>query len=168
MAPVLSLNVIPTVSENDGELRDIRSQADLPPQSLLPLIVSASVVGALVISLLIWVTYLLIERKVLSPRRSARALDTRSPYEIALDELVSIETLDLPLNMVSTAKTGTSASNPNKNGAANRKVVKSSPNSIATCPCLSTLSQALSDRADRVPDWLTVERFRLSYRHWRI
>lgn len=92
-APV-GFTVVSVLTEDDLELRDIRAQAGLPFPPAWPWIVLA-VVLALALAVGGWLLY----RRRLARRRLdealAAAIDPRTPYEIALDELVRIDAFKL-------------------------------------------------------------------------
>jgi len=75
--------------EGDTELRDIKPQAELPYANLLPWLL-----GGLLLALLAGGVYWLWRRR--QAQLALAAVDTRTPAEIALDDLAAIERLGLP------------------------------------------------------------------------
>jgi hypothetical protein len=94
VAGPVAFTVVSVLSEDDLELRDIRPQAGLPFPPVWPWIALA-VVLALALAIAGWVLY----RRRLARRRLdetlAAAIDPRTPYEIAVDELARINALGL-------------------------------------------------------------------------
>ncbi len=87
-APVpVTLNSV--LIEGDSELRDIKPQAELPFINLLPWIV-----GALILVAILAATYLWWKRR--QARLALAAADNRLPHEVALDDLTRIGQLGLP------------------------------------------------------------------------
>jgi hypothetical protein len=89
VAPPVDVTIVSVLIEGDSELRDIKPQADLPYQNLLPWIIGGALVLALAAGLFLWWRH----------RRTNQALaavDNRLPHEVALDELARIGKMDLP------------------------------------------------------------------------
>lgn len=91
-APPASLAVIPTLAEDDTELRDIKPQASLAVPPAWPWI-AGGLLLATVATLGGWWAYRRWQGK---PFGLAPVIDNRPPWQIAFDELVRIESLGLP------------------------------------------------------------------------
>lgn len=88
-APPVSVNVASVLVEGDSALRDIKPQAELPYLDPAPWIAAAAIV-VLTAGFVFWI------RRVRQARLAMAARDSRSPHEIALDELDRIAGLRLP------------------------------------------------------------------------
>ena len=86
LAAPVSLTVVPTLSEGNADLIDIRPQAEMALPAPWPLMAS----GLIAVAGLGWIGWWLYRR------RAAQAIDNRPPYQVALDELARIEGLNLP------------------------------------------------------------------------
>jgi hypothetical protein len=89
--PSVSLNVIPTLAEDDSDLRDIKPQASLQVPLLWPWL-AAGLVAAVAMVLVGWWAY---RRSQGKPFGLRRAPDNRPPWQVAYDELERIEGLRL-------------------------------------------------------------------------
>ena len=88
--PTVTLTVVPTLNAEDHELRDIKPQAGLAVPATWPWIAGGLVlVGALAVAG--WWAY----RRWRGQPLLAPAIDTRSPRQVAYDELARIEGLGL-------------------------------------------------------------------------
>ena len=88
--PTVTLTVVPTLDAEDNELRDIKPQAGLAVPATWPWIAGGLVlVGALAVAG--WWAY----RRWRGQPLLAPAIDTRSPRQVAYDELARIEGLGL-------------------------------------------------------------------------
>jgi hypothetical protein len=86
----INISVTSVLQTDDSELRDIKPPVDLSVPSLWPWAVgSASALGLVALA-----AFLLWQRR--RAAELAAPLDTRSAYEIAMDQLDAIEELDLP------------------------------------------------------------------------
>ena len=85
-------SVVPVLTEDDTELRDIKPQRDLQVTPLWPLAAG----GLLLAGVIAVAIYLLLGRRRLSQPVASSVIDTRTAYEIVRDELEEIERLDLP------------------------------------------------------------------------
>jgi hypothetical protein len=88
--PSASLSVIPTLAENDGELRDIKPQAGLAVPATWPWI-AAGLLLAVAVVVAGWWAY----RRWRGEPFLASAVDNRPPWQVAHDELARIEGLGL-------------------------------------------------------------------------
>ena len=88
----LWVSVVPVLTDEDVELRDIKPQRDLPVMPLWPLAPG----GLLLVGLIAVVVYLLMGRRRLSQPVASSVIDNRTPYQIVRDELEDIEGLALP------------------------------------------------------------------------
>lgn len=91
-AEPISLTVTPVLPQGSLHLNDIKPQTNLPWIVAWPVLPA----GALVIAVLGIVFYLIVKWVKTMRRRAAVRVDTRSPYEMAQDDLVNIRRLDLP------------------------------------------------------------------------
>jgi len=89
VAQPLTVAIGSVLVEGDGELRDIKPQAELPYVNLIPWIIAALGLAALAA-----VIILLVRRR--RAKLALAAVDNRLPHEVALDELDHIEGLRLP------------------------------------------------------------------------
>jgi hypothetical protein len=89
MAPI-SLTVVPTLAEEDNELRDIKPQASLAVPPVWPWIVGGLLV-AVIVGLAGWSAY----RRWRGEPLFAPVVDNRPPWQVAYDELTRIEGLGL-------------------------------------------------------------------------
>ena len=86
----LALSVVPTLAEDDSELRDIKPQAGLDVAAAWPWIAGGLAMAALVAALAWW---------VIRRRRGEsldRMADNRPAWQVAYDTLATIAALDLP------------------------------------------------------------------------
>lgn len=90
--PRMLFKVRPVLGEDDGELRDIKSQADLSVPPLWPWILG----GALLVAAAGVGVYILAARRSGAGLGPASILDTRPAYQVALEDLDMIEGMDLP------------------------------------------------------------------------
>lgn len=90
-AEPLSVKITSVLVEGDTELRDIKPQASLPYVNYLPWVIG---LGALV--LIISGAFFWYRRR--RNQLALEAVDNRLPHEVALDELLRVETLQLPLS----------------------------------------------------------------------
>lgn len=92
LAPPITLTVIPVLPTGNLQLKDIK------PQTSLPLVVAWPVLpaGALLLALLGLLVYFAVKWVRVLRLKASIKVDTRSPYEVAQDELVHIQRLDLP------------------------------------------------------------------------
>jgi hypothetical protein len=88
--PPVTLTVVPTLDAEDNELRDIKPQAGLAVPATWPWIV-----GGLLLAVALAVAGLWAYRRWRGQPFLAPALDTRSPLQVAYDELARIEGLGL-------------------------------------------------------------------------
>ena len=77
--------------EGDTELRDIKPQAELPYQNLLPWLIAGGLLAVAAGGAYWW-------WKRRQARLALAAIDNRLPHEVALDELERIEKMRLPEN----------------------------------------------------------------------
>jgi hypothetical protein len=89
VAPPVEVNIVSVLIEGDNELRDIKPQADLPYQNLLPWSIGGALVLALAVGFFVW-------QRRRRTNQALAAVDNRLPHEVALDELARIEKMDLP------------------------------------------------------------------------
>ncbi len=89
--PSVSLKVVPTLAEDDSELRDIKPQATLNVPPAWPWI-AGSLVLAVLVAIAGWWAY---RRWRGQPFGLAPAVDNRPPWQVAYDELARIESLGL-------------------------------------------------------------------------
>jgi len=89
VAPI-SLSVIPTLAEDDNELRDIKPQAALEVPATWPWLVAGLLVALVVGAGGYWVYRRRRGQPLFAPSR-----DNRPPWQVALDELTRIEGLGL-------------------------------------------------------------------------
>jgi hypothetical protein len=97
-APVIALNITSVLTE-DGELRDLKPQAELPEPPLWPWLVGGSLLAMLLSGLLFGAALWYYHYRRIRPLPaaiSAPVIDTRPPEVIAHAELDRIEALDLP------------------------------------------------------------------------
>jgi uncharacterized membrane protein (DUF2068 family) len=90
VAPSVSLAVVPTLAEEDSELRDIKSQASLNVPAAWPWI-AGGLALAVVAAIAGWWAY----RRWQGKPFLAPAADNRPPWQVAYDELARIEGLGL-------------------------------------------------------------------------
>ncbi len=91
-APPITLTVTPVLPAGSLQLKDIKPQTDLPWIVAWPVLPA----GALLIAVLGMAVFLVIKWVKSLRLRAAVRVDTRSPYEVAQDELADIRRLDLP------------------------------------------------------------------------
>ena len=93
--PPLQLNVTSVLSGSDETLRDIRPPADLPPSPWMqpPTLAIAALA---VLAVLLPGSYFVHRRLRGQDEQPALAAETRTPWEIAVQEVGRIEKLDLP------------------------------------------------------------------------
>jgi hypothetical protein len=89
--PAVSLNVVPTLAENDNELRDIKPQAGLQVPAVWPWFVGGGLVLLAVAAVAGWWAY----RRWRGEPFLAPFVDNRPPWQVAHDELVRIGKLGL-------------------------------------------------------------------------
>ena len=89
--PSVTLNVIPSLPEDDSDLRDIKPQASLRVPPIWPWL-AGGVVAVLLLGLLCWWAY---RRRHGKPFGLGRGVDSRPPWQVAYDELERIESLGL-------------------------------------------------------------------------
>ena len=92
LAPPITLTVLPVLPPGTLQLKDIKPQASLPWIVAWPVLPA----GALFLGLVGLLIYLTAKWVRIWRRRVSVRVDTRSPYEVAQDELVQIQRLDLP------------------------------------------------------------------------
>lgn len=90
-AEPISVTITSVLVEGDTELRDIKPQASLPYVNYLPWLVGVAALILLVVGAVLWYRH---RRN----RIAAEAVDNRLPHEVALDELLRVEALQLPLS----------------------------------------------------------------------
>jgi hypothetical protein len=88
--PAISLNVVPTLAEDDNELRDIKPQAALQIPAVWPWFVGGLLL-AVTTAIIGWWAY----RRWRGEPFLAPFVDNRPPWQVALDELVRIGRLGL-------------------------------------------------------------------------
>lgn len=89
VAQPVEVTINSVLIEGDSNLRDIKPQAELPYRNLLPWIIAGALLIVLaVVSLVLW------RRRRM--KLTLAPVDNRLPHEIALDELLRIEKMDLP------------------------------------------------------------------------
>ena len=93
--PPLQLNVTSVLSGSDETLRDIRPPADLPP-SLWRQPATLAIAALAVLAVLLPGSYFVHRRLRGQDEQPALAAETRTPWEIAVQEVGRIEKLDLP------------------------------------------------------------------------
>ena len=98
--PVIQIGIGSVLNEGDSDLRDLKSQLNLPEPSLWPWII-ASVLGTILLlgalaGLLFWLYHRWRTQPALDQPLPAPILDTRPPEVIAYAELDRIEALNLP------------------------------------------------------------------------
>ena len=93
--PPLQLNVTSVLSGSDETLRDIRPPADLsPPAWRQPTTLAAAALA--VVAILVGGSHLVHRRRRGQDQQPVLAAETRTPWEIAVQEIGRIEKLDLP------------------------------------------------------------------------
>ena len=85
----VSISIASVLVEGDTELRDIKPQAALPYANYLPWLIG---LGILVLGS--GAGYYLVQRR--RKQHALAAVDNRLPHEVALDELIRVESLGLP------------------------------------------------------------------------
>jgi hypothetical protein len=88
--PAISLNVVPTLAEDDNELRDIKPQAGLQIPAAWPWVVGGLMLAA-VAAVVGWWAY----RRWRGEPFFAPFVDNRPPWQVAHDELVRIGKMGL-------------------------------------------------------------------------
>ena len=83
----VTVNVASVLTGQENGLRDIKAQAALPATGLLTLIAVSVVLGAVLFALVGWLIYRLLQRRP--------AKDTRTPAQVALDDLEQVGAADL-------------------------------------------------------------------------
>ena len=83
----VTVNVASVLTGEENGLRDIKPQAALPATGLLTLIALSVVLGVVLFALVGWLIYRLLQRRP--------AKDTRTPAQIALDDLEQVGAADL-------------------------------------------------------------------------
>ncbi len=91
-APPITLTVTPVLPAGSLQLKDIKPQTNLPWIITWPVLPA----GALLITILGMAVFLLVKWVKAIRLRAAVRVDTRSPYEVAQDELTNIRRQDLP------------------------------------------------------------------------
>jgi hypothetical protein len=91
VVPAIALAVVPTLSEQDSELRDIKPQAAMSAPPLLPWIAGGLGLAALAATVGWWA----IRRWQGKPFFMGPAAENRPPWQVAYDELARIERLSL-------------------------------------------------------------------------
>jgi hypothetical protein len=91
-APPITLTVTPVLPAGSLQLKDIKPQTNLPWVITWPVLPA----GALLIAVLGMAVFLLVKWVKAIRLRAAVRVDTRSPYEVAQDELTNIRRQDLP------------------------------------------------------------------------
>lgn len=89
--PSVSMKVVPTLAEDDSELRDIKPQAGLEVPAAWPWI-AGGLLLAVFFALAGWWAY---RRRHGRPFGLAPLIDNRPPWQVAYDELARIESLGL-------------------------------------------------------------------------
>jgi hypothetical protein len=89
--PSISLSVVPTLAEDDNDLRDIKPQAALAVPPIWPWIVGGTLLAALAATAGWWAY----RRRQGKPFGLAPAVDTRPAWQVAFDTLDAIEAMDL-------------------------------------------------------------------------
>ncbi len=89
--PSISLTVVPTLAEDDSDLRDIKPQAALNVPPIWPWIVGGVLLAALA-GTAGWWAY---RRRQGKPFGLAPAVDSRPAWQVAFDSLDSIDAMDL-------------------------------------------------------------------------
>lgn len=92
LVPPITLTVVPVLPPGDLLLKDIKPQTNLPWIVAWPVLPA----GALVLAILGLMVFLTVKWVKTIRYRASIKVDTRSPYELAQDELVQIQRLDLP------------------------------------------------------------------------
>lgn len=92
LAPPVTLTVVPVLPPGSLQLKDIKPQTNLPWIVAWPVIPA----GALLLAFLGLVVYMTAKWVRTIRYKASIKVDTRSPYEIAQDELVHIQRLDMP------------------------------------------------------------------------
>jgi hypothetical protein len=90
-APSISLTVVPTLAEDDNNLRDIKPQAALTVPPIWPWIVGGVLLAAMA-AVMGWWAY---RRRQGKPFGLAPAVDNRPAWQVAFDTLDEIERTDL-------------------------------------------------------------------------
>jgi hypothetical protein len=91
LTPPVSLTVVPTLAEDDTTLKDIRPQVGMKVPSVLPWVLGGWLLAAALAGGGYW-----LYRRWRGERLFAPAIDNRSPYQVAYDELQRIRGLRLP------------------------------------------------------------------------
>lgn len=91
VVPTTLLRVIPTLAEDDSELRDIKPQAVLIVPPVWPWVVGA-LLAMVAVAVVGWWAY---RRRLGKPFGPTPSVDNRPPWQVAYDELVRIEGLGL-------------------------------------------------------------------------
>ena len=95
IASPMGMSVVSVLSGGDETLRDIRPPADLPPSPWRqPTTLAFAALG--VLAVLILGSYFVHRRLRGQDEQSLSVAETRTPWEIAVDEIARIEKLDLP------------------------------------------------------------------------
>jgi hypothetical protein len=91
LTPPVALTVIPTLSEDDSALKDIRPQVGMKVPSVLPWVMGGWLVAAVLVGSGWW-----LYRRWRGGHLFAPVIDNRPPYQVAFDELDRIRGLRLP------------------------------------------------------------------------
>ncbi len=97
--PIIPINIVSILTEDDLELRDLKAQAQLPEAALWPYILAAGILTAIVIgllaALLFWWFYWR-KQQTVTEAVPVGVTDLRPPEVVAYAELERIEGLRLP------------------------------------------------------------------------
>ena len=91
LTPPVALTVIPTLTENDPALKDIRPQVEMKVPSVLPWVMGGWLLAAALVGGGWWLYRRWRGENLITP-----VFDNRPPYRVAYDELDRIEGLRLP------------------------------------------------------------------------
>ena len=90
--PGVSVTIFSILTEGDTDIRDIRSQASVSDYHIWPWIIGTS----LILLFVVIGVFLLIRNKLQPSITTGLGNDMRTPYQIAFDEILRIEYLNLP------------------------------------------------------------------------